>query len=172
MDLPLPSGAAAPGPAVPDSVNDAKFPRARSESGAPRALAPASHVEVREMHRGSAARLAAVFVVVVALLGGACGKKKSPVVRPMPEPPPSVTAPATPPTAVVRVASEPPGAAVVIDGKVVGTTPATLSLVLPRRITLTLAGHRPAHRLVSSAGELLVRLITTRPAPSTRLLDQ
>ncbi len=51
------------------------------------------------MHRGSAARIAAVFVVVVALVAGACGKKKSPVLRPMPEPAPSATAPGTPPPA-------------------------------------------------------------------------
>ncbi len=51
------------------------------------------------MQRRSATGLAAVFVVILALgMGAACGKKKSPVVRPMPEPPPSTTVPATPPT--------------------------------------------------------------------------
>ncbi len=51
------------------------------------------------MQSRSAARIAAVLLVTLGLvIGGACGKKKSPVVRPMPEPPPPATeaAPSTP----------------------------------------------------------------------------
>ncbi len=61
------------------------------------------------MQRGSAARIAAVLLVVMALVTSACGKKKSPVMRPMPEPPPATTTPATPttPTPPQPVAEQP-----------------------------------------------------------------
>ncbi len=45
----------------------------------------------------SAARVAALFIILTALVTGACGKKTSPVVRPLPQPPPPETTPATPP---------------------------------------------------------------------------
>ncbi len=48
------------------------------------------------MQQRSALYGAVVFVVMLAVLAGACGKKKPPVMRPMPEPPPTIT-PATPP---------------------------------------------------------------------------
>lgn len=48
------------------------------------------------MQTRSAARVAAVFIVATVLTFGACAKKKSPVVRPMPEPPPPAAAPAPP----------------------------------------------------------------------------
>ncbi len=60
----------------------------------------------------SATRVAAVLVVTVALVAGACGKKKSPVLRPMPQPPPSEAAPTpavpTPPQPVTEQPIVPP----------------------------------------------------------------
>ncbi len=62
------------------------------------------------MQTRSAARVAALLLVTVAVLAGsACGKKKSPVVRPMPEPPPPATeaAPTPPPTPPQPVTEQP-----------------------------------------------------------------
>lgn len=56
----------------------------------------------------SAARGLAVFAVTVALSGGACGKKQSPVVRPMPQPPPPAETPATPPPPPAQPVTEQP----------------------------------------------------------------
>ncbi len=56
----------------------------------------------------SAARVMAVFAVTVALLAGACGQKKSPVVRPMPAPEPTTEAPATPPPTPPQPVTEQP----------------------------------------------------------------
>jgi peptidoglycan-associated lipoprotein len=59
----------------------------------------------------SATRIAAVVAVIVmaALLSGACGKKKSPVVRPMPEPsmPATTPSPPSPPPPPQPVAEQP-----------------------------------------------------------------
>ena len=60
------------------------------------------------MQTRSAARAIAVFVVAAALTFGAFGKKKSPVVRPMPEPPPPATAPAPPSPAPPQPVAEQP----------------------------------------------------------------
>ncbi len=60
------------------------------------------------MQTRSATRVAAVFIVTMALLMGACGKKTSPVVRPMPEPPPSATTPAPPPPSPPQPVTEQP----------------------------------------------------------------
>jgi peptidoglycan-associated lipoprotein len=60
------------------------------------------------MQTRSATRVAAVFIVTMALLMGACGKKKSPVVRPMPEPPPPATTPAPAPPAPPQPVTEQP----------------------------------------------------------------
>jgi peptidoglycan-associated lipoprotein len=49
--------------------------------------------------RSAAWVAAALLVVTVLVAGGACAKKKSPVVRPMPEPPAPAAEPATPPPA-------------------------------------------------------------------------
>ena len=76
------------------------------------------------------------------------------------------------PTATVLVRSEPAGAQVSVDGKEVGVTPATLSLVLPRQLVLTLPGYRPARQRVTASGTLDVRLVTRRAPSSKRLLDE
>ncbi len=60
------------------------------------------------MQMRSAARVVAVFAVTVALLAGACGKKKSPVVRPMPPPEPTTETPATPPPTPPQPVTEQP----------------------------------------------------------------
>jgi peptidoglycan-associated lipoprotein len=60
------------------------------------------------MHTRSAARVAAVLMVTIALMAGGCGKKKSPVVRPMPEPPPLAAAPVPPPPAPPQPVTEAP----------------------------------------------------------------
>lgn len=57
---------------------------------------------------------------------------------------------------VLRVASEPTGASITVDGRYAGTTPATLALAPDRnhRVTLSKSGHRTARRQVRvRAGE-------------------
>jgi anti-sigma factor RsiW len=77
-----------------------------------------------------------------------------------------------PPAATVIVRSEPAGAAIAVDGRPAGVTPATLSLVLPSELVLTLPGHRPVHRRVTTAGAVDVHLVARpQPAPG-RLLDE
>jgi peptidoglycan-associated lipoprotein len=60
------------------------------------------------MQRRSATQVAVVFVLMMALVMGACGKKKSPVVRPMPEPPPPAVTPAPPPPTPPQPVTEQP----------------------------------------------------------------
>jgi peptidoglycan-associated lipoprotein len=60
------------------------------------------------MQRRSATQVAAVFVLMMVLVVGACGKKKSPVVRPMPAPPPPAVTPAPPPPTPPQPVTEPP----------------------------------------------------------------
>jgi hypothetical protein len=59
---------------------------------------------------------------------------------------------------------------VLIDGKVIGTTPLVVSVVLPRDVMLRRFGYRAVTRRVVEAGTLDVRL--TRVGQVTRLLDE
>ena len=56
----------------------------------------------------SVGRALAIVVVALALLAGACSKKKPPVLRPMPTPEPSAQAPAGPPPAPPQPVTEQP----------------------------------------------------------------
>ncbi len=56
----------------------------------------------------SATGVAALIVVTLALTVGACGKKTSPVLRPMPEPQPPATTPETPPPSPPQPVTEQP----------------------------------------------------------------
>jgi peptidoglycan-associated lipoprotein len=64
------------------------------------------------MQTRSAARVAAVFLATMALMVGACARKESPVLRPMPEPPLPAAAPVpprpTPPQPVIEQPIVPP----------------------------------------------------------------
>ena len=87
------------------------------------------------------------------------------------------TAPTTPPAAVptqpagvvsVEVRSTPAGASIMVGGKRVGTTPATISVALPAAILVTRSGYRPARVRAVRAGPIDVRLAPSRPARPAR----
>jgi eukaryotic-like serine/threonine-protein kinase len=64
----------------------------------------------------------------------------------------------------VEVRSAPAGASVVVDGKRVGVTPATIALVRPGSILVTRAGYRPTRVRAERAGPITVRLVPVRRA--------
>jgi serine/threonine-protein kinase len=82
---------------------------------------------------------------------------------------------ATPPAArdnatavTVEVRSAPAGAAVIVGGKRVGVTPATLALDVPASILVTRVGYQPARVRAVRAGSIDVRLVPVRPHKSPR----
>jgi len=98
------------------------------------------------------------------------------------EPP---TAVAAPPTAVappapdataakpapftVEVRSAPTGAAVLLAGKRVGVTPATIALDVPAALIVTRRGYRPSRVRAERAGPIVVHLVpaaASRPRPT------
>ena len=87
-----------------------------------------------------------------------------------PTPPTAAPAP-TPPAATsaftVEVRSAPPGAAVLLNGKRVAVTPATIPLAGPSSLLVTHAGYRPMRIRALHAGALTVRLVPTRRAPDS-----
>ena len=88
---------------------------------------------------------------------------------------PDAKNPAAAPLSTVLVRSEPPGARVTVDGRLAGRTPLILSVALPHELALALAGYRSTREIVTTAGELNVRLIARRAtasSPTTRLLDE
>jgi len=108
----------------------------------------------------------------------------SPVVAASPPPPaapapasalPSDAAPAPLPRVAIR--STPPGATIVIAGKAVGRTPATLELALPVEIELRRSGFRTARARATAAVPLDVRLVPQQrarppcPIPPCETLD-
>ena len=88
-----------------------------------------------------------------------------PVAIAPPPPPPPAPAPAT--TSIV-VRSTPAGADVLLAGKRVGVTPATLDVALPAALTVTHAGYQPARLTAEHAGPITVRLVRAprHPPPS------
>jgi hypothetical protein len=86
--------------------------------------------------------------------------------------PPPTAASSTPPgsagpapaafTVVVR--SAPPGAHVIIRGKRVGVTPATLALEAPASILVTRTGYRPSRVRAERGGPIDVRLVPVAAA--------
>lgn len=78
---------------------------------------------------------------------------------------PSADAAATAFTVLVR--SAPAGASVIIDGKRVGTTPATIALRAPTSVLVSRSGYQPLRVKAERAGPILVRLV---PLPRNRPL--
>jgi hypothetical protein len=83
--------------------------------------------------------------------------------------------PPEPATVAVEIRSAPAGASIVIGGKRVGTTPATVAVALPASIVVTRAGYRPSRLFAERPGPIHVRLVPvrtpsrpTRPAPPAR----
>jgi hypothetical protein len=74
----------------------------------------------------------------------------------------------------VVVRSEPPGAAVSVDGKPAGTTPTIIDVALPHEVWLALDGYHATREVVTVPGEITVRLVSRRkaPAPNQRFLDE
>ena len=66
----------------------------------------------------------------------------------------------------VEVRSAPSGAHVVVAGKRVGVTPATIALDAPASITVSRAGYRSQRVRAERPGPIDVRLVPARPAPS------
>jgi hypothetical protein len=58
----------------------------------------------------------------------------------------------------VVVRSEPPGAVVTVEGRPMGPTPALLTLSLPQEVFLSMRGYRTAREVLSSPGEITIRL--------------
>ncbi|HMG56679.1 MAG TPA: PEGA domain-containing protein, partial [Kofleriaceae bacterium] len=58
----------------------------------------------------------------------------------------------------------PTGASIMVGGKRVGTTPATISVALPAAILVTRSGYRPSRVRAVRAGPVDVRLTPNRPA--------
>jgi hypothetical protein len=83
--------------------------------------------------------------------------------------PPAVAAAIAPVPAAgftVEVRSAPPGAQVLVRGKRVGITPATIALDGPASIVVTRAGYRPSRVRAERAGEIDVRLTPAHRPPS------
>jgi hypothetical protein len=68
----------------------------------------------------------------------------------------------------VEVRSAPAGAGVIVDGKRVGITPATIALDAPASILVTRAGYRTSRVRVERAGPIDVRLVPARHTRSSR----
>ncbi len=128
---------------------------APAESGAALSLAPGRHrVEVqasgRKPYRAELDVVAGSRLAVDAAL-----EPEAPEAAPAaPTPPP---APARPSRFNLKVESQPSGAAIEIDGKRVGETPATLHDVAPaevRQVSLSLKGYRAAKLSVDWDGEM------------------
>jgi len=86
--------------------------------------------------------------------------------------PSAATAPApgvAPPSGfTVEIRSAPSGASVIVDGKRVGTTPATIALDVPASILVVRDGYRPSRIRAERAGPITVRLVQTARAPAPR----
>jgi len=78
----------------------------------------------------------------------------------------AVIAPAPAASFTVEVRSAPPGAQVLVRGKRVGITPATIALDGPASIVVTRAGYRPSRVRAERAGEIDVRLTPAHRPPS------
>jgi hypothetical protein len=84
----------------------------------------------------------------------------------------SANAPAATATATVLISSEPSGARVTVDEVLAGRTPLTLTVSLPRDVSLALPGYRPLRQHITAPGSLRVRLVPRAAAPTRRLLDE
>jgi hypothetical protein len=73
--------------------------------------------------------------------------------------------PPEPATVAIEVRSAPAGASIVVGGKRVGTTPATVAIALPASIVVTRAGYRPSRLLAERPGPIDVRLVPVRLSP-------
>jgi serine/threonine-protein kinase len=68
----------------------------------------------------------------------------------------------------VEVRSAPAGAGILVEGKRVGVTPATIALGAPSSIVVTRPGFRPSRVRAERAGAIEVRLVPLRRAPQRR----
>jgi hypothetical protein len=68
----------------------------------------------------------------------------------------------------VEVRSAPSGASVIVDGKRVGVTPATIALDVPASILVLRDGYRPSRIRAERAGPITVRLVRAARARSPR----
>ena len=84
--------------------------------------------------------------------------------------PSAVAAPGVAPPAgfTVEVRSAPSGASVIVDGKRVGVTPATIALDVPASILVLREGYRPSRIRADRAGPITVRLVRAARARSPR----
>jgi serine/threonine protein kinase len=86
--------------------------------------------------------------------------------------PAAATATSPPAAAATIVRSEPPGARVLVDGQLAGTTPLTLTNAPPFTLQLSLPGYRTIRRHVTATGSVQLRLVTLPATPANRLLDE
>jgi eukaryotic-like serine/threonine-protein kinase len=117
--------------------------------------------------------VAAVAVIAIwQLAGGRTSEASQPsppvtAGKPSPAPAPAPTPTPTPKPPSITVRSTPPGAAIMIDGKTVGRTPATLERPLPVDLELRRHGYRRARVRATEAGALDVELVPV-PRPMRR----
>ena len=74
--------------------------------------------------------------------------------------------------AKVVVRTVPSGAEVLVDGEVVGTTPAVLTIALPREVTFRLEGYASAREVITEAGELTIKLTRKSGRPPAGRKDR
>jgi serine/threonine-protein kinase len=82
---------------------------------------------------------------------------------PKPIEPPKPVARVQPQPQKVVVRSEPSGAVVTVEGRAMGPTPALLTLSLPQEVFLSMKGYRTAREVLSSPGEITIRLQAEAP---------
>jgi serine/threonine-protein kinase len=82
---------------------------------------------------------------------------------PKPVDPPKPATRVQPQQQKVVVRSEPSGAVVTVDGRAMGPTPALLTLSLPQEVFLSMKGYRTAREVLSSPGEITIRLQAEAP---------
>jgi hypothetical protein len=68
----------------------------------------------------------------------------------------------------VEVRSVPSGASILVGGKRVGVTPATITLDVPSSIVVTRAGYRASSIRAERAGQISVRLVRASRARGSR----
>jgi serine/threonine-protein kinase len=177
-------GPSTPVPVAPTYTPDSYQPSSTLAQAASEVVRPPSTPDLRPSS-GRRTLFAVVGVLAVIVAIAVAVSRRAP--EPTPAPPVAAAAPAataapvvapaaTPPapapataTAKVVLRSEPAGAAITIDGKPQGTTPAVLSVAVPTEFHLALKGYRPAHDVITGPGETLVKLVAEpRPARPAR----